>query len=137
LGIRGNHDTSVPGDSQAKSVAEDNNRDIEMGAASLLAHAGIPLAYWPLALPCFCFGRNVAIVDRTSPYCERFGDNFDQTKMFPFGAEIKFIPSKVAGDPTLQFDATTQPGILLGYATNSSCVWSGAYVAARVRQLPT
>ena len=30
MGIRGNHDTSVPGDSQGNGVAENNNRDIEM-----------------------------------------------------------------------------------------------------------
>jgi hypothetical protein len=134
LGIRGNHDASAPGDSQANGVAENHNRDIELCAASLLAHAGIPLAYWPLALPCYCFGRNVAIIDGDSPYRRRFGDNFDQKKMFPFGSEIKFVASKIAGDQTWQFDATTQPGIFLGYAINSSCVWSGAYLVAHTRQ---
>jgi hypothetical protein len=134
LGLRGDHDTSVPGDSQANGIAENNNRDIKMGTISLLAHVGIPLAYWPLALPCHCFGHNVAIIDGTPPCCERVGNNFDQTKMFPFGEEKKFIPSKITGDPTLQFDATTQPGIFLGYATNSSCVWSGAYLVAHMRQ---
>jgi hypothetical protein len=71
LGIRGDHDTSVAGDSQANGVAENSNRDIEMGAASLLVHAGIPLAYWRLASPCYSFGRNVAIINGISPYCER------------------------------------------------------------------
>jgi hypothetical protein len=108
-----------------------------MGTVFLLAHAGIPFAYWPLALPCYCFGRNVAVIDGDSPYRKRFGDNFDQTKMFPFGTEIMFIPSKVTGDQTLQFDTTTQPGIFLGYATNSGCVWNGAYLVARKRQFTT
>jgi hypothetical protein len=81
----------------------------------------MPLAYWPLALPCYCFGNNVAVADGDSPYRERFGGNFDNDKLFPFGAEIMFIPSKVTGDETLQFDITTQPGIFLGYAVNSSC----------------
>jgi hypothetical protein len=57
--------------------------------------------------------------------------------MFPFGAEVEFIPSKIAGEPTLQFDAVTQPGIFSGCAVNSSCVWSGAYLAAHVRQFAT
>jgi hypothetical protein len=103
LGIRGNHDASVPGDSQGNGVTENNNRDTKMGTASLLTHAGVPLAYWPLALPCYCFGHNAAIVDGTSPYRKRFGENFDQTKMFPFGAEVEFIPSKITGDHPLQF----------------------------------
>jgi hypothetical protein len=50
MGIRGNQDASVPGDSQGDGVAENNNQDIKMVTASLLAHAGIPLAYWPLAI---------------------------------------------------------------------------------------
>jgi hypothetical protein len=57
--------------------------------------------------------------------------------MFSFGVEIMFIPSKVAGDQTLQFDTRAQPGISLGYVTNSSCVWSGAYLVAHMRQSTT
>jgi hypothetical protein len=83
LGICGNHDTSVPGDSQGDGIAENNDRDVKMGAASLLAHAGFPLAYWPLAMPCYCFGQNAAIADGTSPYCKRFGDNFDSVQNAP------------------------------------------------------
>jgi hypothetical protein len=93
-----------------------------MGAASLLSHAGIPFAYWPLAMPCYCFAQHVAIVDGTSPYCQRFGDNFDQSNMFPFGAEVRFAPSKITGDPTLHFDTTTQPSIFIGYGADSRCV---------------
>jgi hypothetical protein len=66
LGVRGNHDTSAPGDSQGNGIAENNNRDIKMCAASLLSHAGIPLAYWPLAMPfrtkCSNCGRHVSIL---------------------------------------------------------------------------
>jgi hypothetical protein len=129
LGIRGNHDASIPGDSQSDGIAENNNRDIKMGTASLLAHAGVPLAYWPLALPCYCFGRNVAIADGTSPYCKRFGGNFDQSKMFPFGGEVRFVPSKIPGDPRLHFDATTQPGIFLG--CGSMCVARHVFCGTR------
>jgi hypothetical protein len=43
LGIRSIHDTSAPGDSQGNEVAENNNRDIKMGAAALPTHAGMPL----------------------------------------------------------------------------------------------
>jgi hypothetical protein len=54
--------------------------------------------------------------------------------MTPFGAEIMFIPIKITRDQTLQVESTTQPGIFLGYATNSSCIWSGAYLVAHIRQ---
>jgi hypothetical protein len=99
LGIRGNHDTSAVGDSQGDGNAENNNRDIKMGTESLLAHAGVPLAFWPLAMPCYCFGQNAAIMDGTSPYCKRFGDIFDQSKMSPFGAEVRFAPNKITSVP--------------------------------------
>jgi hypothetical protein len=137
MGIRGVHDTSTPGDSQGHGVAGNNNRDIKMGTAALLTHAGIPLASWPLALLCYCFGRNAAVIDGTSPYRKRFGENFDQTKMFPFGAEIKFIPSKITGDAAMQFEGATRPGIFLGYAVNSIIVWSGVYLVAHMRQFGT
>jgi hypothetical protein len=90
MGLGGCHDTSTPGDSQGNGTAENNNRDIKMGAAALITHAGMPLAYWPFALPCYCFGHNTTIVDGTSPYFERFGENFDRSKMFPFGVENIF-----------------------------------------------
>jgi hypothetical protein len=137
MGIRGNHDTSILGDSQSNGIAENNNRDIKMGAAALLTHEGMPLAYWPLALPCYCFGHNAAIVDGVSPCSKRFGDNFDQSKMFAFGSAIRFVPSKVAGDKTQQFEASSQPGVCVGYAINSGCVWSGAYFVAHVREFAT
>jgi hypothetical protein len=73
----------------------------------------MPAFRWLIGpLPCrvIVFEQNVASVDSTSPYCKRFGDNFDQSKMFTFGAEVRFVPSKIAGDPTLHFDSTTQPG---------------------------
>jgi hypothetical protein len=98
MGVSGVRVASTPGDSQGDGIAGNNNRDIEMGTAALVAHSGMPLAYWPLALPCYCFGRNTAIVDGTSPYLKQFGGNFDRTKMFPYGAEVKFIPSKITGD---------------------------------------
>ena len=67
------------------SAIENNNRDIKSGTAALLPHAGMPLAYWPYAIQCYCFGRNAGVVDGESPYGERFlayGGNFDQSKMF-------------------------------------------------------
>jgi hypothetical protein len=71
LGIGGFRDTNIPGDSQGDGVAENNNRDIKSGTAALLLRAGIPLAYWPYAIQCYCVGRNVAVVDGESPYGER------------------------------------------------------------------
>jgi hypothetical protein len=103
MGIGGFHDTNIPGDSQGNGVAENNNRDVKSGTAALLSHAGMPLAYWPYAIQCYCFGRNSAVVDRESPYGKRFlayGGNFDQSKMFVFGSAVRFIPSKVTGDKT-------------------------------------
>ena len=111
MGIGGFHDTDIPGDSQGNGVVENNNRDIKSGTAALLSHAGMPLAYCAYALQCYCFGRNAAVVDGDSPCGKRFGDNFDQSKMFVFGSAVRFIPSKVTGDKTEQFAESTQPGL--------------------------
>jgi hypothetical protein len=46
MGLGGCHDKSAPGDSQGNGTAENNNRDIKMGTAAFIAHAGMPLAYW-------------------------------------------------------------------------------------------
>jgi hypothetical protein len=108
-----------------------------MGTAALITHSGMPLACWPLALPCYCFGRNTAMVDGTSPYHKRFGENFDQTKLFPFGAEVKFKPSKITGDAPMQFAGTTDADIFLGHAVNSSIVWGGKYLVSHIRQFAT
>jgi hypothetical protein len=137
LGIGGFHDANIPGDSQGNGVAENNNRDIKSGAAALLSHAGMPIAYWPYAIQCYCFGRNAAIVDGESPCGKRFlafGENFDQSKMFVFGFAVRFTPSKVTGDKTEQFAESTQPGIFMGYGANSGCVWSGGYFVARAKE---
>jgi hypothetical protein len=134
LGVRGDHDNSIPGGSQGNGLAENNDRDIKMGAASLLAHAGLPLACWPIAMPCYWIGQGAAISHSTSPYCERFSDNSDQSKMFPCGAEVLFIPSKITGGPTLHFDTTTRPGTFVGFVGHSGCVWNGAYFVARMKE---
>jgi hypothetical protein len=137
LGIGGFRDTNIPGDSQGDGVAENNNRDIKSGVAALLLRAGIPLAYWPYAIQCYCFGRNVAVVDGESPYGKRFlpcGGNFDQSKMFVFGSAVRFIPSKVTGDKTEQFSGSTQPGIFMGYGVNSGCIWSREYLVAHTKE---
>jgi hypothetical protein len=137
MGIGGFHDANILGDSQGDGVAENNNRDIKSGTAALLSRAGVPLAYWPYAIQCYCFGRNAAIVDGESPYGKRFlafGGNFDQSKMFVFGLKVRFIPSKVTGDKTEQFAESTRPVIFMGYGANSGCIWSGEYFVARAKE---
>jgi hypothetical protein len=118
-------------------VAENNSRDIKSGTAALLSHAGMPLAYWPYAIQCYCFGCNAAIVDGESPYGKRIlacRGSFDQSKMFVFRSAVRFIPSKVTGDKTDQFSGSTQPGIFMGYGVNSGCVWGREYLVARAKE---
>jgi hypothetical protein len=98
LGVKGFRDTPPPGDSRANGVAENNNRDTKLGTAALMTHAGVLLAYWPLALPCYCFGTNTAVVDGCSPYQKRSGANFDYNKLYIFGSEVLFIPNVGSGE---------------------------------------
>jgi hypothetical protein len=137
LGLAGYHDKSTPGDSQGNGTAENDNRDIKMGATAFIAHAGMPPACWPFALPCYCFGRNTTIVDGTSLYLERFGENFVRTKMFPCGAQVRFILGDITGDAAMQFAGTTETGVFVGYGVNSGLVWSGEYLVSHVRQFAT
>jgi hypothetical protein len=113
LGMKGFHDTPPPGDSLATGVEECNNKDIKLRTAAIMTHAGVPLAYWPLAWPCYCFGTNIAVLDGCSPYQKRFGDNFDYNKAYPFGSEVLFIPNKVSGEEQLQFQPRATVGIFL------------------------
>jgi hypothetical protein len=137
MGLGGCHDKSAHGDSQGNGAAENNNRDIKMGAAALIAHVGMPLAYWPFALPCYCFGRNTTIMDGACPYLERFGENSVQAEMFAFGAEIRFVPSKIIGDAVVQVAGLTETGVFVGYGVNSGLVWSGDYLVSHIRQFAT
>jgi hypothetical protein len=137
MGLGGYHDISTPGDSQGNGAAENNNTDIKMAAAALITHTGMPLAYWPFALPCCCFGHDTAIMDGASPYLDGFGENFVQAKMFSFGAEIRFVPSKIAGDVAVQFAGTTETGVFVGCGVNSGLVWSGDYLVSHIRQFAT
>jgi hypothetical protein len=137
LGVKGFHDTPPPGDSRANGVAECHNKDIKLGTAATMTRAGMPLAYWPLALPCYCFGTNIAVLDGCSPYQKRFGGNFDYNTAYPFGSEVLFIPNKVSGGDQLQFEPKAAVGIFLGYSVNSGCVWSGAYIVAHVGEFVT
>ena len=52
LGIT--HRQSQPGEHRTNTVAERCNRDVEAGARSILAQAGLPDCFWPFAAPFYC-----------------------------------------------------------------------------------
>jgi hypothetical protein len=111
--------------------------EIKLGATALVTHAGVLLAYWPLALPCYCFGTNTAAIDGCSPCQKRFGGNFDYNELCQFGSEVLFVPNEVCGEEQLQFQPNAAVGFFLGYSVYSGCNWGGAYIVSRVGEFAT
>jgi hypothetical protein len=134
--VKGFHDTPPPGDSKANGVAECNTREITLNSSYRDArwHASGLL---PLAFACHCFGANIAVLDGCSPCQKCFGRNVDYNTACPFGSEVLFIPNNVSGEEQFQFQPKAAVGIFLGYSVNSGCIWSGAYVVARVGEFAT
>ncbi len=48
------HDACAKGDQQNNSRVERSSRHVLEGARSLLAHAGLPVQFWPYAAEYFC-----------------------------------------------------------------------------------
>jgi uncharacterized membrane protein len=62
------------------------------------------------------------------------GGKFYYNKFYPFESEVLFAPNKVCSGEQFQFQPKAAVGRFLGYIVNSGCLWSGAYIVARMEE---
>jgi hypothetical protein len=120
------HDTSVPGMPSRNTIAENQVKLAIRGIRLLLAQAGLPVCFLPLAARCFSFLRNMVIRGGDSAYNKRHGKgHLDQNKLLPFGCFVEFMPSPVA--KKCKQRKLCSPGIVVGYKLMAGGLWDKAY----------
>ena len=92
------HDTSTPYRPQTNRVAERAVRRVKEGTSCALNQSGWAVQWWPEAMTCYCFLRNIADVqkDGHTSYQSRFLKEF-KGLFVPFGAEVEYKPSQPNG----------------------------------------
>ena len=85
------HDTSTPYRSQTRGVAERAIRIVKEGTSCTLVQSGFDEVWWPEAMSCFCFLKNVfdLLEGEETAFKRRFKTNFEGP-LIPFGAEITY-----------------------------------------------
>ena len=92
-----------------------------------MVQSGLGEAWWPQAMSCFCFLRNVVdlLDDGKTAYQRRWGTDFEGP-LIPFGAEINYKPISQKDKARLHvFGKTVLSGIFIGYDQQEGGGWSG------------
>ncbi|WP_288993358.1 dUTP diphosphatase [uncultured Marinobacter sp.] len=117
-------ETSKPHDPQNNGVIERCGGVVLAHIRTRLVEAGLPSVFWVFACRFVCMMLNISIANGTSPYFERFNEEFRGEKI-AFGELVYFRPSKYDYDS--KADPRLLPGVFLGYKTGHGCKWSGDY----------
>ena len=107
-------------------------RVVKEGTSCVMVQSGLAEKWWPEAMNCFCFLRNVSTVLETgnTAYMNRFGSDFSGP-LIPFGAEVTYLPI-THQDKSKQhaFGSKMRRGIFLGYVQHAGGGWSGDLLVA-------
>jgi len=126
--------TCTPQRPQTNGVAERAVRTVLEGTRAILLASGLPHRWWVDATRCFCFLRNVSLINQQgiTLYQNRHGENFEG-KLLPFGCLVNYKPaSKREVDAQLKFDGRVTQGIFMGYFMLRGGHWSGDYMVIDV-----
>ena len=103
----------------------------------MMVQAGLDEKWWPEAMNCFCFLRNVvlALEGGDTAYKKRFGSDFTGP-LIPFGAMVKYHPITQKDKGRVhQMSDKLLPGVFLGYSQQSGGGWSGDLLLCDWEQL--
>ena len=124
-------DGAVPGRPETNGLIESKVKLVVNGGRNMLVQAGLPERWWPYAVKCFCFGRNVSVdpVTTDSPWQKRHESTF-KGQLYPFGCLVDFKPTPVKQEieRSLKFAPKSEPGIFLGYHLHPGGRWRGEYL---------
>ena len=122
--------TSTPGVPQTNGLAERMVRTVKEGARANLIQAGLSVAWFELAAPCFCFTRSTE-GGLESPYFLKHGIVSNHERI-PFGTLVDFMPVPNPNKEPGSFEAKTKPGLFVGYHRQPGGRWSGDYLVAEL-----
>ena len=124
------HDQSTPGIPATTAIAESMVRRTIVGTRTNLYAAGLPTCFWPYAAHHYAFARNAAIRKGDSAWNKRKAAGHFNGPLVPFGALVHFMPSPTYRTRFPKMDATTIPGIFIGYQLHPGAVYRGEFLVA-------
>jgi len=110
-------DGSLPHRPETNGIAENSVKKCREGTSCALYQSRLSDEWWPYALRCYCFLRNVVdtLFHGKTAWKARFGEDFKH-QVLPFGCEIKYLPRSENEKQKLHaFGDQWLQGVFLGY----------------------
>ena len=103
-------------------------QEVKVGTSAALEQAGLPHAYWHIAMRHFEASWNFTEKrGLPAPWKTRYGEDFEGT-LIPFGALVTFHPIYGGHRRKQPFATRSVPGMFVGYHFRADGSWSGDYL---------